>query len=129
MQVAHDPLGDLVEVVPTELPPSLSRERGADVLRVIPALRLRRRLTTSSTPQFPIWKLKRRTIQVDADAKNSNPAAIPVEAMILDPAEVPVYLRIAEMTRRLRELGLSDKAIARSLGVGDKTVSTAGPGS
>jgi hypothetical protein len=36
--------------------------------------------------------------------------------------EVPVYAGIAEKTKHLRELGMSDKAIGRALGVSDKTV-------
>jgi hypothetical protein len=52
-------------------------------------------------------------------------AAIPLEAVIVDPAEVPIYLRIAEKAKHLRELGMSDKAIARALGVSDKTVTKA----
>jgi len=45
--------------------------------------------------------------------------------VIVDPAEVPVYLRIAEKATQLQELGMSDKAIARVLGVSDKTVAKA----
>jgi predicted transcriptional regulator len=45
--------------------------------------------------------------------------------MLVDRAEVPVYLRVAEKAKHLRELGMSDKAIARALGVSDKTVSKA----
>ena len=52
-------------------------------------------------------------------------AGIPVEAVVLDRVEVPVYLRIAEKAKHLRELGMSDKAIARALGVSDKTVAKA----
>ena len=52
-------------------------------------------------------------------------AGIPVEAVIVDRAELPVYLRIAEKAKHLRELGMSDKAIARALGVSDKTVAKA----
>jgi DNA-binding NarL/FixJ family response regulator len=33
-----------------------------------------------------------------------------------------VYLQIAEKAKHLRELGMSDKAIARQLRVSDKTV-------
>ncbi len=47
---------------------------------------------------------------------------MPVEAVIVDSVEVPVYLRIAEEAKHLRELGMSDKAVARALGVSDKTV-------
>ncbi|MDQ6775217.1 MAG: hypothetical protein M3071_03125 [Actinomycetota bacterium] len=40
--------------------------------------------------------------------------------MIVDHAELPVYMRIREKARHLRELGMSDKAIARALDVSDK---------
>jgi predicted transcriptional regulator len=33
-----------------------------------------------------------------------------------------VYVQIADKANHLRELGMSDKAIARALGVSDKTV-------
>jgi biotin operon repressor len=42
--------------------------------------------------------------------------------MIVDRAEVPVYVEIAEKAMQLRDLTMSDKAIARALGVSDKTV-------
>ena len=45
--------------------------------------------------------------------------------MIVDQAEVPVYLRIAEKARHLRELGMSDRAIGQALDVNDKTVAKA----
>lgn len=48
-----------------------------------------------------------------------------VEAAIVDAAEPPVYHRIAAKARQLRELGMSDRAIARVLGVSDKTVAKA----
>jgi len=48
-----------------------------------------------------------------------------VEAVIVDRAAVPVYLTIAEKTTHLRELGMSDRAIARALGVSDETVAKA----
>ena len=48
-----------------------------------------------------------------------------MEAVIVDTAEVPVYLRIAEQAKHLRELGMSDKAIGRALGVSDKAVAKA----
>ena len=50
---------------------------------------------------------------------------MPVEALIIDHAEVPVNVRIADKAKRLRELGMSDRAIARALGVSDKTVAKA----
>lgn len=52
-------------------------------------------------------------------------AAIPVEALFVDQREVPVYLRIADKAKLLRNLGMSDKAVARALGVSDKTVAKA----
>ena len=45
--------------------------------------------------------------------------------MIVDHMGAPLYLRIAQKARHLRELGMSDKAIARSLHVSDKTVAKA----
>jgi len=50
---------------------------------------------------------------------------MPVEAVIIDHSEVPVNLRIADEAKHLRELGMSDRAIARALGVSDKTVAKA----
>ena len=41
---------------------------------------------------------------------------------IIDGADVPVYLRIADKAKHLSQLGMSDRAIARALGVSDKTV-------
>jgi biotin operon repressor len=40
----------------------------------------------------------------------------------VDQAEVPVYVQIGEKAMHLRDLSMSDKAIARALGVSDKTV-------
>jgi hypothetical protein len=50
---------------------------------------------------------------------------MPVEAIIVDRADLPVYLTIADRAKHLRELGMSDRAIARVLGVSDKTVAKA----
>ena len=52
-------------------------------------------------------------------------AEIQVEAVIVDRAEMPVYVQIGEKAMRLRDLRMSDKAIARALGVSDKTVAKA----
>ena len=49
-------------------------------------------------------------------------ARIPVQAVIIDGADVPVFLRIADKAKHLSQLGMSDRAIARALGVSDKTV-------
>jgi hypothetical protein len=48
-------------------------------------------------------------------------AAIPVSALIVDAGSTPVYLEIGEKAAHLRELGMNDRAIARALGVSDKT--------
>jgi hypothetical protein len=45
-----------------------------------------------------------------------------VVASLIDAASAPVYLEIGEKAAHLRELGMSDRAIARSIGVNDKTV-------
>jgi hypothetical protein len=45
--------------------------------------------------------------------------------VVVDQAELPVYLRIAEKVKHLRELGMSNRAIARALQVGDKAVAKA----
>ena len=39
-------------------------------------------------------------------------SAILIEAVVVDPLEVPTYRRIAARARQLRELGMSDRAIA-----------------
>ncbi len=41
---------------------------------------------------------------------------------LLDTSPPPIYQRIARKALHLRELGLSDAAIARRLGLTDKTV-------
>jgi hypothetical protein len=41
--------------------------------------------------------------------------------VIVDPVEEPIYLQIADKAKHLRDLGMNDKAIARVLGVSDKT--------
>jgi hypothetical protein len=52
-------------------------------------------------------------------------AAIPLQALVVDDAELPIYLRIADQAKHLRDLGMSDRAIAGTLGVSDKTVAKA----
>jgi hypothetical protein len=49
-------------------------------------------------------------------------AAIPVIALIVDAGSTPVFLEIGDKAAHLRELGMSDRAIAAALGVSDKTV-------
>jgi transposase len=45
--------------------------------------------------------------------------------VIVDSADMPICLQISEKAKHLRELGMSDRAIARSLAVTEKTVSKA----
>jgi len=47
---------------------------------------------------------------------------MPFEAPLLATSPPPIYQRIARKALHLRELGLTDTAIARRLGVSDKTV-------
>jgi transposase len=44
---------------------------------------------------------------------------------LVETSELPAYQRIARNALHLRELGLSDRAIAARLGVTDKTVAKA----
>ena len=50
---------------------------------------------------------------------------IPLEAEILDTGAAPVYQQITPKAFHLKQLGISDSAIARKLGVTDKTVGKA----
>jgi hypothetical protein len=52
-------------------------------------------------------------------------AQIQVWAALFETAPLPVYQQIAPKAKHLRELGMSHKAIARALGVNDKTVTKA----
>ena len=47
---------------------------------------------------------------------------MPFEVPLLGTSLPPIYQRIAPRATHLRELGLTDAAIARRLGVTDKTV-------
>jgi len=49
-------------------------------------------------------------------------AEIPIEAAILDTGAAPVYQQIAPKAVQLQQLGMSNSAIARRLGITDKTV-------
>ena len=49
-------------------------------------------------------------------------AAIPLVVSIVDAGSIPMFLQIGAKAAHLRELGLSDRAIASALGVSDKTV-------
>lgn len=49
-------------------------------------------------------------------------AAIPVVVTIIDAGSIPIYLEIGAKAAHLHELGMSDRAIARAIGVSDKTV-------
>jgi hypothetical protein len=50
---------------------------------------------------------------------------VPLEIVVLETGELPLYQQIAEKSVQLRDLGLSLKEIARRLGVDDKTVGKA----
>jgi hypothetical protein len=52
-------------------------------------------------------------------------AALPFEVSLVETADPPRYQEIALKARHLRELGLSDRAVAKRLGVTDKTVAKA----
>jgi hypothetical protein len=69
--------------------------------------------------------LKRLTVEVTRTQRIRTASAILIEAVVVDPLEVLTYRRIAAKARQLRELGMSDRAIARSLGVSGKTIAKA----
>jgi hypothetical protein len=52
-------------------------------------------------------------------------AEIPIEAAILDTCNAPVYQQIAPKALQLQQLGMSSSAIAKRLGITDKTVAKA----
>jgi len=52
-------------------------------------------------------------------------AEIPIEVAILDTDSPPIYQQIAPKAFQLQQLGMSRSAIARRLGVTDKTVANA----
>jgi DNA-binding CsgD family transcriptional regulator len=50
---------------------------------------------------------------------------VPLEEVLLEISARPRYQRVAQKAVDLRELGLSNRTIARKLGVDDKTVAKA----
>jgi len=52
-------------------------------------------------------------------------AEISIEAAILDAGAAPIYQQIASKALQLQQLGMSSLAIAKRLGITDKTVSKA----
>jgi hypothetical protein len=62
---------------------------------------------------------------VDADAKSSNRREHAGRSGNHRAHGRPMYMRVADETKHLRQLGMSDRAIARALGVSDKTVAKA----
>jgi hypothetical protein len=52
-------------------------------------------------------------------------AALPFDVALVESVDPPTYQAIAPKALHLRELGLSDRAIAKRLGVTDKTVAKA----
>jgi len=51
--------------------------------------------------------------------------SLPFEVALVETSEPPAYQRIARKALHLRELGMSDRAIAGRLGVTDKTITKA----
>lgn len=51
--------------------------------------------------------------------------ALPFQVALVETVEPPVYQRVARKALHLRELGMSDRAIAGCLGVTDKTIAKA----
>lgn len=47
---------------------------------------------------------------------------IPVEAVVIEHADPPVYLRIADEAKHLRQLGMSERAIGRASGALEESV-------
>jgi len=52
-------------------------------------------------------------------------AEVPIEAAILDTDAPPIYQQIASKAIQLQQVGMSNSAIARRLGISDKTVAKA----
>ena len=52
-------------------------------------------------------------------------AEVPIEAAILNTDAPPIYQQIAPKAFQLQQLGMNNSAIARRLGVNDKTVARA----
>jgi hypothetical protein len=50
---------------------------------------------------------------------------IPIEAVLLDTDAPPIYQQIAPKAVQLQQLGMSDSAIGKRLGITDKTVAKA----
>jgi hypothetical protein len=82
-------------------------------------------LQRRKTLQLPNWKLKRLPSRWTRTQRIRTAASIPVDAVIAEGGELPVYLKIAHNAKHLRELGMSDRAIARALGISDKTIAKA----
>lgn len=62
---------------------------------------------------------------VDPNAEYSNRGISPFEVALAETSGLPAHQRIARRALHLRALGLSDRAIAVSLGVTDKTAAKA----
>jgi hypothetical protein len=62
---------------------------------------------------------------VEAVARIRTAAEIPVDVGIIETVSPPAYLRIAMNVKHLHNLRMSEKAIARAVGVSDETVTKA----
>lgn len=117
--VICDPVGRSLLPIATVLLPNL-RKRGGFVSQSFVVLRRRNPCSGSL-----FGSLRRDLDQWTRSQRIRTAAAIPVTALIVDAGSTPVYLAIGEKAAHLRELGISDRAIARALGVSDKTVAKA----
>ena len=60
-------------------------------------------------------------LKVAAAAKNSHRGRVEIETALVEVAPPPIYEQIADKAHKLREFGMSYRAIARALGVDGET--------
>lgn len=94
---------------PSTVPPAHDPPRGPPTARGSPAW-------SAGDPSSSQWT---RTQRIRTAAQ------IRVEAALVDAAPPPVYQQIVGKVEHLHELGMSNRAIARAIGVDDKTVAKA----
>jgi hypothetical protein len=100
-------------------PPTLSRARKQRQFLRANDLSVR---TLKHLQRGEIPKISHPLRIVDAAQRIRTAASIPVVVTIVDAGSTPAFLEIAAKAAHLRELGMSDRAIARVIGVSDKTV-------
>jgi DNA invertase Pin-like site-specific DNA recombinase len=77
-----------------------------------------------SSKQRPLLS-KQASIEWTRTQRIRTAGQVELEAALIDAGPAPVYEQIAAKAKHLRELGMSDRLIARTLGVSDKTVAKA----